>query len=1261
MSFIALIKPVGAATWTEITLPYTITEPGNYQISAPWTEDHTQPESVTGDDFDTGLIIQASDVVVDGMNNLLTGDEDDIVILVASSCSNVLLENINESDGFFGLWAESVDNLTVQDSSFDFNIYDGLFGNYTSNFTVQDSTFGDNGYAIDLNFSRNLMVQHCMLSDNELGLFAQYSDNATVTDNVFIGNGLADGSWYGGVEFDDSNCTVTNNLFDDNYDAVMWCTEDDTINCVQTYSGNVFHDNAYTFYFDYESDYDQQQLFFYNNLVNDSNYVDPDTWDGWFPPTSYELFLNTALQSGTRIYSSGLLGGNYWATPDGTGYSELGTDANNNGFIDQPFDLFDDESVFDYLPYSLDFVAVEPGPITLPCIITQSGHYQISSPWTEDGSQVAVFQQGGRPFETGLIIAASDVVVDGANKLLSGDSGSAAVVVAANNSNVNLENIRVIHSILGVTVFNSTNVTVDNCLLTGNVLGFGAKYSGNFTVDHSTLSNAVVGGATRGCQNFTIQNSKVNSTILGIAVTRYDNQGNFTIQNCNISRSEVGVFAREASNFSVLNCNFSNDILGMITALCSNYTIQGCNFNNSLFGLLTEQSNGFAIKDCNLNSTLEGIGINLVGVGIASIPVPTIVSSILPTVSPQIPRAYPHDFSVQNCSIRNSIIALGAEDAFNFSIQNCAISNSTFGLLLSDVDNATVNGNTLSNNTLTDGMPFAFGLGVVDSNCTITNNVFLNNDDGLLWEAFDSSTNNTVVTSSNIFENNSYTFIIAYGLESTCTNQQLFFYNNLVNDSAYVDPFGYTAWDPSVLQSGLPSGVIHLNTDIQPGTRIYSSGSRIGGNYWTYCNGTTGYSQAGTDANHDGFVDTPFDLFGNATVYDNHPYSDGYIQTIAFTAGTGQSLAVNQVSSAVTVQLRDAFGPATSGVTVSLSSTSSTGRFYSNSAGTNQITSLTIPAGSSTGSFYYKDTTVGNSTITVSSQGITSISTQFTINAHATASNVVITPAVSTITAGESKTYSAMASDAFGNTWDVTSPSSWGINAGAGGSWSGNVYTSANAGTWQVTCTYGSSAYTALLTVNSQSTTPTSTSTPTPTATPTPTPTATPTPTPTPTSNSTILASAEDGSVVELTINGGNITAAQVTSAVIATDQSAATTTISFTLTGETGTTGFSNITIPKSTIPYGTTPVVYIDGQPAQDQGYTEDAQNYYVWFTAHFSTHQVEISFTGQPPQPLPAWVFVVVAVAIVAAAIAVLLVARQKRKGTNQPSTKQETPPS
>lgn len=52
-------------------------------------------------------------------------------------------------------------------------------------------------------------------------------------------------------------------------------------------------------------------------------------------------------------------------------------------------------------------------------------------------------------------------------------------------------------------------------------------------------------------------------------------------------------------------------------------------------------------------------------------------------------------------------------------------------------------------------------------------------------------------------------------------------------------------------------------------------------------------------------------------------------------------------------------------------------------------------------------------------------------------------------------------------------------------------------------------------------------------------------------------------------------------------------------------------MTIPKTAISNAKTPVVFIDGQQALNQGYTQDANNIYVWYTTQFSTHKVIIQF--------------------------------------------------
>jgi YVTN family beta-propeller protein len=173
-------------------------------------------------------------------------------------------------------------------------------------------------------------------------------------------------------------------------------------------------------------------------------------------------------------------------------------------------------------------------------------------------------------------------------------------------------------------------------------------------------------------------------------------------------------------------------------------------------------------------------------------------------------------------------------------------------------------------------------------------------------------------------------------------------------------------------------------------------------------------------------------------------------------------------------------------------------------------------------------------------------------------------------------------------------------------------------------------------------TTSTYTSTPSPTATPSPTPSSTLSPT-------TVTATTDTGATVELAISG-NINSSQMSNIRISTTPSGST--VSFTLTGESGTTGFSNVTIPKSEIAYGTTPTLHVDGQPAPDQGYTQDANNYYVWYTTHFSTHQITIvftstSFSGLPPE---ATYGIVAAVAIVA--IVVVIVLKQHRRNPLPP---------
>ncbi len=103
----------------------------------------------------------------------------------------------------------------------------------------------------------------------------------------------------------------------------------------------------------------------------------------------------------------------------------------------------------------------------------------------------------------------------------------------------------------------------------------------------------------------------------------------------------------------------------------------------------------------------------------------------------------------------------------------------------------------------------------------------------------------------------------------------------------------------------------------------------------------------------------------------------------------------------------------------------------------------------------FNEESAGYHDVTATYDGTTSAPVTITVVAG-DVDYIEISPQDSTIYAGDSETYTAVAYDEYGNEiGDMTADTDWEIDAGAGGSWDdNNVYTSENAGTWTVTGTY---------------------------------------------------------------------------------------------------------------------------------------------------------------------------------------------------------------
>jgi hypothetical protein len=110
-------------------------------------------------------------------------------------------------------------------------------------------------------------------------------------------------------------------------------------------------------------------------------------------------------------------------------------------------------------------------------------------------------------------------------------------------------------------------------------------------------------------------------------------------------------------------------------------------------------------------------------------------------------------------------------------------------------------------------------------------------------------------------------------------------------------------------------------------------------------------------------------------------------------------------------------------------------------------------------------TEAGTQTVTVTYDGF-SDETTVTVNPDKdNPASVDLTPAAATVTVGDAQAYMLTAFDTYDNDWDVTAEAGFMAEAGAGGSWATNVYTSENVGVWTVTGSWDVFSDTATLTV----------------------------------------------------------------------------------------------------------------------------------------------------------------------------------------------------
>jgi parallel beta-helix repeat protein len=267
-----------------------------------------------------------------------------------------------------------------------------------SGFTVTGATGAwKSGIYIDGVVNCNISNNNASLNDNGIYLYA--SANNSLSNNIVRFNGegifLYAGSNYNTI----SNNDVTNN----NLNGIYLSSSNDSILINNTASNNVgtgivlvtsssnnwivnntirSNDDGIVLAVQSNNNYIKNNGLFNNNvgislsstkdnLIFNNNFNNTNNTN--FTGTVYTNSWNTTKQSGTNIIGGPYLGGNFWAKPDGTGFSEMCSDTNTDGICDDYYNLTSGN--VDWLPLTTGGVAD-----TTPPSIT------FTSPTDADGS-----------------------------------------------------------------------------------------------------------------------------------------------------------------------------------------------------------------------------------------------------------------------------------------------------------------------------------------------------------------------------------------------------------------------------------------------------------------------------------------------------------------------------------------------------------------------------------------------------------------------------------------------------------------------------------------------------------------------------------------------------------------------------------------------------------------------------------------------------------------------------------------------------------
>ncbi|VVB84279.1 Periplasmic copper-binding protein (NosD) [uncultured archaeon] len=300
-----LLLAGGAGAVMPMSACTTISSPGTYVLT----------QSIMNSPDSTCINITSSNVVFDGTGHTIDGVNSQMCIGCpqeiltygvyvsnsATALTNVTVKNLMVMNCTSGIYYFNVQNGSITNNTLSSNYFNGISLGNSNNNNLTGNTASLSTEGILLSYSSNNNLIHNAANLNTFGISISFSSSGNHLNSNILSNNSA------GIELNlaSNNNDLNSNVISNNPAGIILGGSNNTI---------------------------------YNNYFNNTDNFGMSGNNTW----------NTTRTSGTNIIGGPYYGGNFWAYPNGTGFSQNCTDADNDGICDLPYVL--DSSNIDYLP-----------------------------------------------------------------------------------------------------------------------------------------------------------------------------------------------------------------------------------------------------------------------------------------------------------------------------------------------------------------------------------------------------------------------------------------------------------------------------------------------------------------------------------------------------------------------------------------------------------------------------------------------------------------------------------------------------------------------------------------------------------------------------------------------------------------------------------------------------------------------------------------------------------------------------------------------